>query len=501
MHFSTLFTAATVALVGFMDVASGHVVFIDAWGSTNPAIHGHGLGYGYFTPRKGTHLVPFQRDVAVFDDRVVHHWGNKKYRPNGCGCSVQSSANWYVANNKSLWVKKGNWLFNEITPAAAYINVRNHVNHLSFLESKGATRDCIATGRKKLKNGIPKVAAGKTLTIIAHQVNLDGGGPFHCKIDYKGVGQSWTRNLEVASCRVNGKLHKGGKNCPGDPNSSFSWHTIGKRLSFQLVMPANLNCQGKYGANGKVLNICLVRCENKAANGPFGGCVPIQQVRPTVRVVTKKVGNQKVTSKVPIKPASSRKIVIKPQTVRTTVVKVVKVPIKTAGRPAPPRVRVVTVTARDTIIYVYRGPHNTRVPSKVKKGAVVTVTETIPAPTVKTVTTTVIEEEVFENEVVEKGNDDDEDGEDGEVEDGAEDAGNDIGGKNGTPDQKPTDEEVEAAIGGEDISEEEKEKLKEEKVSDENKELLDEADKKKDETMEDHPEDTSYFKRLRMRRA
>ncbi|KAF3280536.1 hypothetical protein TWF970_002755 [Orbilia oligospora] len=500
MHFSTLFTAATVALVGFIDVASGHVVFIDAWGSTNPAIHGHGLGYGYLTPRKGTHLVPFQRDVAVFDDRVVHHWGNKKYRPNGCGCSVQSSANWYAANNKSLWVKKGNWLFNEITPAAAYINVRNHINHLSLLESKGSTRNCISTGRKGLKNGIPKVAAGKTLTIIAHQVNLDGGGPFHCKIDYKGVGQSWTRNLEVVSCRVNGKLHKGGKNCPGDPNSSFSWHTVGKRLSFQLVMPANLNCQGKYGANGKVLNICLVRCENKAANGPFGGCVPVQQVRPTVRVVTKKVGNQKVTSKVPIKPASSRKIIIKPQTVRTTIVKVVKVPIKPTGKPAPPRVRVVVVTARDTIIYVYRGPNNTRVPSKVKKGAVVTVTETIPAPTVTTVTTTVVEQEVFEDEVVEKGNDDD-DGEDGEVEDGTEDAGNDIGGKNGTPDQKPTEEEVEAAIGGEDISEEEKEKLKEEKVSDENKELLDEADKNKDETMEDHPEDTSYFKRLRMRRA
>ncbi|KAF3200178.1 hypothetical protein TWF679_001044 [Orbilia oligospora] len=455
MHFSTLFTAATVALVGFMDVASGHVVFIDAWGSTNPAIHGHGLGYGYLTPRKGTHLVPFQRDVAVFDDRVVHHWGNKRYRPTGCGCSVQSSANWYATNNKSLWVKKGNWLFSDITPAGAYIN---------------------------------------------HQVNLDGGGPFHCKIDYKGVGQTWTKNLEVVSCRVNGKLHKQSKNCPGDPKTSFSWHTVGKRLAFQVVLPANLNCQGKYGANGKVLNICLVRCENKAVNGPFGGCIPIQQVRPTVRVVTKKVGNQKVTSKVPIKPASSRKVVIKPQTVRTTVVKIVQVPIKPTGKPAPPRVRVVTVTARDTIIYVYRGPNNTRVPSKVRKGAVVTVTETIPAPTVKTVTTTVVEEEVFEDEVVEKGNDED-DGEDGEVEDGAEDAGNDIGGKNGTPDQKPTEEEIEAAIGGEDVSEEEKEKLKEEKVSEENKELLDEADKKKDETMEDHPEDTSYFKRLRMRRA
>ncbi|KAK6499398.1 hypothetical protein TWF506_004025 [Arthrobotrys conoides] len=496
MHFSTLFTAATVALVSFTDLASGHVVFIDAWGSTKPAIHGHGLGYGYFTPRKGTHLVPFQRDVAVFDQRVVHHWLNKKPMATGCGCSVQSSANWYEKNNKSLWKSKGNWLFSEITPAGAFINVKNHVDYLSTLEAKGSTRTCIATGRKGLKNGIPKVAAGKTLTIIAYQVNLDGGGPFDCMIDYKGTGQSWTKKLAVSSCRVNGKLYDKSNNCPGDPKSSFSWHTVGKRLRFQIALPADMNCRGKYGAKGKVENICIVRCQNRAANGPFGGCVPIQQVRPTVKIVTKKVGNQKVTSKVPVKPAT-KKFIPKPKTIRTTVVSYIRVPIKPTGKPAPPKVKVTTVTAsvRDTIIYIYRGPNNSRVPSTIKKGKIVTITETIPAPTVTVVTTSIVKEEVFEDEVIEKGKDgDDDDGDDGDVEDEPEDASNEIGGKEGTPDKTPTDKEVEAAIGGEEISDEEREKLKEEKISTEDKELLDEADKNKDDTMEDHPEDTSYFR-------
>lgn len=214
----------------------------------------------------------------------------------------------------------------------------------------------------------------------------------------------------------------------------------------------------------------------------------------TVKFVTKTVGTKKVITKVPITKSVTKKVVVSQKTVRATVAKVIKVPIKVTAKPPPPKIRVITVTAAKTVIYVIKG--GVRTPSTVKKGDVVTVTESVNVPTAKTVTTTVVEEEVFEDEVTEKGGD-----EDGDVEDEPEDDSNKIIGKGGDPDQTPTDEEVEAAIGGEDISDEEREKLKEEKISNDSKELLEEANKTKDTEMEDDEEDISYFKKLRFRRA
>jgi len=91
---------------------------------------------------------------------------------------------------------------------------------------------------------IPKVKAGGKLSILAYQVNLDGAGPFRSKIDYKGTG------------------------------TSFSPLTVTKQIfSFQVKLPPNLNCNGKYG---DLKNVCTVRCENSAKNGPFGGSFPVQ---------------------------------------------------------------------------------------------------------------------------------------------------------------------------------------------------------------------------------
>ncbi|KAK6351920.1 hypothetical protein TWF718_005063 [Orbilia javanica] len=501
MHFSTLFTTATVAILGFTDLASGHCVFIDAWGSVKPGIHGHGLGFGAFTPRKGTALLPHQRDVAVFDQRVVHHWANKNYMKNGCGCTAQGVGDWYSKNKETLWKQKGKWLFNEVTPAGAFINVKKQIDFMALMESKGTTRKCLATGRETLKTGIPKVAAGKRLTILAYQVNLDGAGPFECKIDFKGNGHTWTKKLDVVSCKVDGKDQ--GKNCPGWPTSSFNLWTIGKVHAFEVQLPKHLNCQGKYGPKGKFTDICLVRCENKAANGPFGGCVPVQQIRPKAKIVTKKVGTKKIVTTIPITKFVTKKVIVRPQTVKKTVVKVIRVTVKPSVKSIQ-RVRVTTVTAARTVIYIIRG--GVRKPTTVTKGEVVTVTETVPAPTTSNVTTTIVEDEEFEDEVVEggKSDDDDNEGEDKEAEDEPEDEGNKISGKEGNTDQnadqKPSEKEIEAAIGGEDISDEDREKLKDEKVSKEDKKLLDEAGKAKGSEFE-YDEDVGYFEKHGARRG
>ncbi|KAF3147179.1 hypothetical protein TWF703_000019 [Orbilia oligospora] len=42
----------------------------------------------------------------------------------------------------------------------------------------------------------------------------------------------------------------------------------------------NLDGAGPFKWSFGAKDICIVRCENNADNGPFGGCIPVQQIRP-----------------------------------------------------------------------------------------------------------------------------------------------------------------------------------------------------------------------------
>ncbi|KAF3080399.1 hypothetical protein TWF569_007438 [Orbilia oligospora] len=50
-----------------------------------------------------------------------------------------------------------------------------------------------------------------------------------------------------------------------------------KNQQLRVKLPDNMSCGGSYGGRN---NICMIRCQNSAPNGPFGGCVPIQEVQP-----------------------------------------------------------------------------------------------------------------------------------------------------------------------------------------------------------------------------
>jgi hypothetical protein len=54
---------------------------------------------------------------------------------------------------------------------------------------------------------------------------------------------------------------------PGTLSSSPT--TIKSPHLLEVNIPRDIRCHG-YNAN-----ICIVRCRNKAANGPFGGCAPV----------------------------------------------------------------------------------------------------------------------------------------------------------------------------------------------------------------------------------
>ncbi|KAF3113979.1 hypothetical protein TWF569_010290 [Orbilia oligospora] len=45
----------------------------------------------------------------------------------------------------------------------------------------------------------------------------------------------------------------------------------------RVGIPKNIKCLARYGTYN---NICLMRCENQAHNGPFGACIPFQVMYP-----------------------------------------------------------------------------------------------------------------------------------------------------------------------------------------------------------------------------
>ncbi|CAZ79612.1 unnamed protein product [Tuber melanosporum] len=102
--------------------------------------------------------------------------------------------------------------------------------------------------------GLPQVSPGGELTMTLHQVNGDGAGPYECMIDQTGTGASFTPMTVT-------------QNVPGQDGRDRD----GSETDFPLVaqMPANMACTGTAGA---MTGICMVRCQNPANAGPFGGC-------------------------------------------------------------------------------------------------------------------------------------------------------------------------------------------------------------------------------------
>ncbi|KAF3932045.1 hypothetical protein ABW20_dc0104683 [Dactylellina cionopaga] len=437
MHYSTLGTSVGFALLTMIELSSGHAVFVDIYGNAKPSIRGYGLGYDATTPRVGTYLYPQQRDITVFSNKIVHDAWWKGYTPNGCGATLTSCAQYYQKNEPKKWFgvsdAQRTWLFSQVTPARGFINIKEHIDRLAWLEWKKSTR-VDKVRNKKLLTGIPKVTAGGKVFVLNYQINLDGAGPFKCKIDYKGKADSWTvQDLKVT------------RNCPGDSYSTF-WPGVQKPCWFEVALPTNLDCKGVYGEKGGYTDICIVRCENLAANGPFGACIPIQQIRPVKKVVKKPVAQKK-------KPAQLEKgkEPNKPDTKKPPV----KPPANNKGQPTKPPTNT-------------KGQPNKPTPAKVDQPD---------------------EEEEYE-EVEEEVLDIDNDPEN-------DDAEKPIAKDNGPADKAPTDAQIKAALGGESFDDSVLKALKKEKISSKDQEVLDEADKDKDASP---PDDIGYDFKLRFRR-
>ncbi|KAF5253136.1 hypothetical protein FANTH_1967 [Fusarium anthophilum] len=109
---------------------------------------------------------------------------------------------------------------------------------------------------------LPQVNPGGSLEMTVHQVNSDGAGPYTCMINADGTGTSW-ENIQVTT---NVAGNDRGRNRDGEMGD------------FPLVasIPSGQNCTGTVAGED---NVCLVRCQNPARAGPFGGVIPVQMAQ------------------------------------------------------------------------------------------------------------------------------------------------------------------------------------------------------------------------------
>jgi len=130
-------------------------------------------------------------------------------------------------------------------------------------ETLGAGDNDIQAGTAQVMamsgGALPQISAGGALMMTVHQVNSDGAGPYKCMIDASGTGANWVPMTVT-------------QNLPGnDRGRNKDTQLQDQPLTVQV--DAAQTCTGTVAGQS---NVCMVRCQNPARAGPFGGCVPVQ---------------------------------------------------------------------------------------------------------------------------------------------------------------------------------------------------------------------------------
>lgn len=130
--------------------------------------------------------------------------------------------------------------------------------------SKGTTEGGVAAAAGKgATSGLPTCADDGTITMTFHQVNQDGAGPLTAAVDPTSGG---TDPAAFQTAQVT-------QNVPGIGIGGLSGATT-TDFPVKVQMPAGMTCSGTVGGAS---NVCIVRLQNSALAGPFGGSAAFTQ--------------------------------------------------------------------------------------------------------------------------------------------------------------------------------------------------------------------------------
>jgi len=124
--------------------------------------------------------------------------------------------------------------------------------------AKGATEQGVAKAAGQgASQGLPTCSDSGEITMTFHQVNQDGAGPLTAQIDATSGGQDPAAFQDA----------KVTQNVPGIGIGGLS---AAQTTDFpvKVQMPAGMTCSGSAGGAS---NVCIVRLQNAALAGPFGG--------------------------------------------------------------------------------------------------------------------------------------------------------------------------------------------------------------------------------------
>ncbi|KAF3909511.1 hypothetical protein AA313_de0204184 [Arthrobotrys entomopaga] len=306
---------ATTLLSILVPEVSAHARALEVWGDI-----GSNKPYSYAitgVPVGGNYIYPHQFDTTVFSSPLIPNPKVPRvWLSQGCGSTLGNLDAWAartqpakykgVSVDTKVWWWYSQYLPNDIT---AY-TVQNDW-----------------TSRYAKAGQLPQCSQGGTLTWKIYTVNQDGAGPFRCRIDTTGSGAHFGAWLPI-----NPKYQVP----PLDPNLySVSYERVYQLGYVQVQIPADTVCKGSFGG---VDNICIMRCENYAVNGPFGGCMAFElrnkdgskfgvKTTKVAEVTTKIIENEKTKTVVQV---TTKTVVSVPSQIKATS-KVTAVPTETAN--------------------------------------------------------------------------------------------------------------------------------------------------------------------------
>ncbi|KAF2251162.1 hypothetical protein BU26DRAFT_563106 [Trematosphaeria pertusa] len=128
----------------------------------------------------------------------------------------------------------------------------------------GATEQGVAKAAGAgASSGLPTTADDGTVTMTFHQVNQDGAGPLTAQIDATSGG---TDPAAFQDAQVM-------QDVPGIGIGGLSAATT-TDFPVKVQMPQGMTCSGQVGGAS---NVCIVRMQNSALAGPFGGSAAFTQ--------------------------------------------------------------------------------------------------------------------------------------------------------------------------------------------------------------------------------